>query len=393
MKKSIYTFISAVIIMAMTVSCEDLTDAPSNVPVITTGDVCSLSIHSALIKKTVPTVGTVYKGYEYVMIDTLENFPNQIYVSKMEEYSNDSILWICENLFPNKKYYYRQCASDGLEYVYGETKSFTTAKAIGVGSVKVVDGDGGSTSTTLPDGDLGVFVVDQNGNCTNSNVQVTGNSDGSSWSVSSEVTPSGGTSHMYVYSPYDSNNKDTDVYVAVYKYNTDFMYGSSDIINKDNPDANITMHHAMADVVFSVKRAEGDNVGASISSLYIRYADGKDSIKAYGYFNIVSGQWDKIGYMDFVTRNFTAFTPDTKTATDIDVSMIPATYGEGKLTVSLGDYNFSTSAASVTLPAIDWKAGYRYVYPVTVYQTKLVIGDVQVEPWINNDGGNINITK
>ena len=152
------------------------------------------------------------------------------------------------------------------------------------------------------------------------------------------------------------------------------------------------MYHAFADVVFSVKRADNDNVGSSFSTLYLYDADKQDSILAEGYFNVISEEWTKMGTTSSIARYFTAFTPDTKTATDIDVSAFPATYRAGKLIVSLSDPSTSNQI-SVALPACDWKAGYRYVYPITVSQTKLVIGDVQVEPWVNNDSGSINITK
>ena len=157
-------------------------------------------------------------------------------------------------------------------------------------------------------------------------------------------------------------------------------------MDKSNSSANVTVHHAFADVVFSVIRSGNDNVGSSLSDLYVRYANNVDSIQAYGYLNLINGSWTKIGMMNEFVRNFTAFVPDTKTATDIDVYFFPASYAAGKLTLNLG-------GISVSLPACNWKAGYKYVYPVTVSQSKLVLGDVQIVPWTNNDAGNININN
>jgi hypothetical protein len=87
-----------------------------------------------------------------------------------------------------------------------------------------------------------------------------------------------------------------------------------------------------------------------------------------------------------IVRYFTEFIPDTKTPTDIDVYFFPASYAAGKLTLSFG-------SIEVSLPACNWKAGYRYVYPVTISQDKMVLGDVQIVPWTNNDAGNININN
>lgn|SRR5574344_1488369 len=391
MKKILYSLISAALILATTVSCEDLTDVPSNVPVITTGNAYNVFARWAMVKKTLPVSGTVYSNYEYLMIDTTESFRDTIQVNKTETYSKDSVCWICTNLQPSTKYYYRQCASDGLEYVYGETKSFTTSKLVGIGSVKLDGWTGGTTPSSLAGVELGAYLVNSHGYCNYSNVPVKGNADGTSWYIGQDILPTKDTCHIYVYAPYTST-KDSFVYVGLYKYNTDLIYGKSDGLNEENVKADITMYHAFADVVFSVKRADNDNVGSSFSTLYLYDADKQDSILAEGYFNVISEEWTKMGTTSSIARYFTAFTPDTKTATDIDVSAFPATYRAGKLIVSLSDPSTSNQI-SVALPACDWKAGYRYVYPITVSQTKLVIGDVQVEPWVNNDSGSINITK
>src|SRR5574344_1248152 len=90
MKKILYSLISAALILATTVSCEDLTDVPSNVPVITTGNAYNVFARWAMVKKTLPVSGTVYSNYEYLMIDTTDSFRDTIQVNKTETYSKDS---------------------------------------------------------------------------------------------------------------------------------------------------------------------------------------------------------------------------------------------------------------------------------------------------------------
>ena len=387
MKKIIYPLISVIFILVTTVSCEDLTDVPNNVPTVTTGDVSSVTAHTASIKKTNST-GNIYEKYEYLMIDTTESFRDQIYI---QNYINNlgRNSWLCENLYPNTKYYYRQCASDGLEYVYGETKSFTTNNIISVNSIKVAAWGDSASLSNLTGVDAGAFLVDSAG-YSNANTLLKSNTDGSVWSVTPEIQSSTKPSRLYVYAPYSLSQDYFNIYQALYKSNTDFVYGSSNILDKSNSSANVTVHHAFADVVFSVIRSGNDNVGSSFSDLSIY--NKMDSIPAEGDFNLVSGSWVEIGMTNQIFRNFTTFVPDTKTATDIDVYFFPASYAAGKLTLSLGNGN-STSDISVSLPACNWKAGYKYVYPVTVSQSKLVLGDVQIVPWTNNDAGNININN
>ena len=384
MKKIIYPLLSVIIILVTTVSCEDLTDVPNNVPTVTTGNVSSVRAYTALIRKTNST-GKIYEKYEYLMIDTAESFRDQNYIQNTTINIFGEVLWSCQNLYPNTKYYYRQCAFDGLEYVYGETKSFTTEKLISVNSIKLAAWGDSTSLSNLTGVDAGAYLVDSAG-YSNANTLLKYNSNEFVWSATPEIQPSTKASRLYVYAPYVSSLKDFNIYQALYKYNTDFVYGYSNILDKNNTSANITMHHAFADVVFSVTRSANDNVGSSLSDIKISYYNNTDSILANGNFNLINGSWTKIGMMNEIVRGFTKFVPDTKTPTDIDVYFFPASYAAGKLTLSLG-------SIEVSLPACNWKAGYRYVYPVTVSQSKLVLGDVQIVPWTNNDAGNININN
>lgn len=368
----------------------DLTKPEYNIPTVETGSVENVSTRTALIR----IVSTVNSS-SYILASTHADFSDSIFFNNPSTKKGD--YWYLTNLQPSTTYYYKQCATDGLTTVYGEVKQFTTSTAVAVNSVKLADWDE-KNATDYQAISIGITYADtattNYWSSATINQEITYNEKMNTWKMPNDIAPmESKTARLFAYAPYNSNMSSSTEYnttAACYKYNEDLLYGSSDIVNTDNPKGNIVLHHKMARIIFSFTKTYDSNVDDAFNNLYLTTKN--DIIPSTCSMNIVTGTTYITSRYSTIARGTDEFKLDSITAKNIIVDMIPWKFSDNMVELSIqGNYSDIKSASYLT--SAEWKEGYQYTYPVKVSRHQLVIGDVQVTPWVNNDAGNINIKK
>lgn len=368
-------------------SCSDLTDVENNIPEVTTGDVVDIGTRQAIITYT----GTVNKDYYYLELSQSSNFSDGTTIKSTNPTGNQ---WQTTGLLPGTTYYYRQCATDGLITVNGTVKEFTTLPLVNINSINLHPWNEPNVLEKLSgDTKLGLFYSDAK---TNKDYSGLSNfnpdyKDGQ-WFMPSDLEPSEDAALFYAYAPYNAQAKDkTRIPVSTLKQNTDYLCGSSTMVTAKQCNADITMHHAVARIIFNVSKDPDNNMEVSVSQYAIsRGLNSELYFPIEGYLDLVS---DTIGDQwrnEYLSRTMSVASVITTTPTDMELYVIPFDFRDSQLDFQLYTEN-SNESFRISVPASSWKAGYQYEYPVTVRRNGLEIGDVIITPWTENNEENIII--
>lgn len=174
---------------------------------------------------------------------------------------------------------------------------------------------------------------------------------------------------------------------GTYKYDEDVLWGVSNTLNEQAPNASIRMRHAMARVIFSIAGTANVLETTIITDFTLANRDETSGIPTYGYLNTYTGDFENCTYNLPVTRSTKLYPTDV--AKNIEVLMFPAEFSSEAVLLILGTED--GHQLSVNLPQAHWEAGHQYTYPITYDEAHITIGDVVVENWNNSAAGDITV--
>ena len=157
------------------------------------------------------------------------------------------------------------------------------------------------------------------------------------------------------------------------------------------------MKHALAKVSFEIKQDPEYKENFVITTANLRNNfQGRDfdAIKFDTFFNLLTGELSEgeigSGHDGLFIKDIKIYIESEK-ANTIDYFVIPTSFDDNQAMLQLipsDDWNKSFESP---LGKATWESGKHYTYPVTVTAAGLVIGDVRVEEWQNNEGETIII--
>lgn len=373
-------------------SCQDVEEPVYNVPTVTTDAVEKMTGTWAYLSGSVSAYAIRY----YFLISTSEDLSEAEELSADYYIDDDKYYCQCEtgNLQPGTTYYYTLCATDGRSEVRGSILSFTTAAYLGIESVSLNEWDEENEQTGfVPDGELGIYVYyDQGDGIYHPYENISAVYSDSVWKLSRDISFPEQDLTIHAYWPYTTL---VDGNLIPVKAESDVLFGTSETLNASHPNAHIRMHHAMSRVTFAITKTEGNPLDDTVTRIRLANRTNDGTVKAIaleGYMSAFSGE---VHHRDQYTHDGIfqncQFVPEVETPHQVSMTVLPSSFGEDEAILELFmDNGYSITAA---LPADKWEAGMSYTYTLHVSVTDLVVTDVRVEEWINNEGGNITITQ
>lgn len=395
MKKIQYILSSMALGVCILLSgCQDLDEPTRTVPVI--GEIGTSNISATSITLT----GSVYGSYDkcYFLLSTSQDMSNA------EEYSANVIggnaSTTIYELRPNTTYYYVLVVTKGDDETRGKVSSATTSDNIfKISNVTFGNGESGEMPT-----EIGTCIWRMPQQPISDYVNAKLSKNGDSWEIPySWEMISNGNYVMYAYAPYDESLTENENFysggripVATYKYNAiDYLYGQSNEFNVNQTTANVTMHHALAKVVFKFKLAEYyQNDNAVITDITLsNQKDGGNILPTTGYINLRNGGFETDGYSYSEPLKYsTEISVNKATTTEVVIMSIPTmAYGTITITITIDGHTYSQPLTINRETA--WKKGQQYSFDATVNESELVLGNVEVEAWHNNNSGDITVNN
>lgn len=393
--KKIYYILSNMMLGAclLFVSCQDLDEPYSTIPVL--GKIETTLVNATSLSLTGSISGKYTKCY--FLLSTSQDMSNAVeYTASVSgAYASTYI----SNLSPNTTYYYVLVVVRGNDEVRGDVYSTTTGdNVLKIGNVSFASGESGEIPT-----EIGTSIWRIGEEPLNEHMNAKLQKSGDSWSLpyTWEIT-SQDYYVIYAYAPYDETMSNNEYFIAqgsipvqTYEYNAiDYLYGSSNEFNTSHTTTDITMHHALAKVIFNFKLAEYyNNDNALITNLMLSNPkEGANILPTIGYLNIRSGaiETDKYSSYGEALRYSSELSINKTTATELVIMSMPTTAsGQLTLTLTIDGHTYYQQLSINEETA--WKKGKQYSIDVTVNESELIIGDVRVEAWQDNEGVNIPI--
>jgi len=384
--KKLFIFLFAGLISA----CSDLTDVENNIPEVTTGDVIDIGARQAVISYT----GNLDQGYCYLELSSSSTFQEGTTISTIRLTESQ---WEATGLLPGTTYYYRQCATDGLTTVKGPTKQFITMPLVNISSVRLHPwNEPVAVESLSADTELGLYYSDGG---TYSDYKGLSNfrptyTDGH-WLMPFDIEPTEKPYMFYAYAPYSSKATDkTRILVSTLERNVDYLCGSSTLVTATQCNADITMHHALARIIFHVTQDKDSNTDVSISEYSIsRGLNSSMYFPIEGYLDLVRDTITDQRHNEYLPRTVKPAAVISTTPTDMELYVIPFDFKNNQIDLQLSTGSSYADIVRTAIPAASWKAGYQYEYPVTIQRNRLEIGDVIITPWTENNGEAIIINN
>lgn len=225
------------------------------------------------------------------------------------------------------------------------------------------------------------------------------------WNQTPEVRLTGENATVYAYYPYSSNNTDGRAIFVDHSTQQDYMYGTHSqgqaAVNKQNPQVNLTMKHAMALVQFNICKVDYPWEGR-LTRIEIANADQKTIIFNEGALNLSTGSIkntegkNKAASIQTYSDIYPLLTIPEKLSQDesgfLKVFVLPvaSTGAEGdvvfKFTIDERIYTWKVPAGTA------WKGGTKNTYTVTLGGSSLKIGKVSIADWTDGVSGNVSIS-
>lgn len=389
-------------------ACQSLDDPDGNVPVISSDIVTSTSVGSryATIGIKEAVLNNDGREYEYyIKYSEQSTLGDDASIVKMSEYYEDNFWFYLSNLKPGTQYHYALCVrnnSDQYE-VQGKVMTFTTTLAMSIASVDSLGWDEKTTVKFPADSryanEMGALIAQRKdvdadfvyGSSFNVRLTRSFADDEETWSLPREYEFDGGMQYkVAAYSPYSkevSPKGVEDLYVSVLEPSSYPLWGESDVITGDNPQAGITMKNMMAKIVLNFRSKASRS--RNITSLYLFNAGRK--MAGYGWFNVKTGTFtypqEAYGY-DIIANQVSgekSFTLPSGESRTCEFMALPGKFGSQD--VQLNAYFDSKSVLSAFLEGTEWESGKTYTYEVTVDDIKLSVSRIYtgITEW--QDGG------
>lgn len=373
------------------VACQDVEEPSDTIPTVTTNKVSGVGLSYAVVSGTVST-----KSDCRFLLSTHQDLSDATdIVARCTNEEEGTYLAELSQLVPNTTYYVALCASDGYSDVRGNVQEFKTASCLTIASVTLADWETGEPEPFLSDVTALFYSL------TNDGMVYDGTSTikySNGWYMSpNRVYGFGGQiRRVYAYRSIQESIKDvTGIHLYANKY--DFVYGSSEVLSEDTPDAHIALKHAMAKVTFELKKASDSSSDYVVSDVNLRNSRNKEvnAIKFDCYLNLFTEEMSEgIGYghdglfISGLQMELSASEPQS-----VSFYVIPNSFNDNEAQLCLYPKDNKSKNWVTDMGGATWLAGKQYTYPVTVTSSGLQIGDVIVEEWQNNEEGSVIIKK
>jgi hypothetical protein len=364
--KRIFVFLTVIVMVALCLSsCQELTDVPDNQPTVVTG---SYSVDGSYVV----LYGKTTAKNSFFMISTDKTFADSVKLNSTNM-GNDSVSGSEDILRPGKTYYYVLCATDGHSTVQGEVKSFSTPKKLAISAINLYDW-GGKTKNPLDD-EISVGLYFGNGDIyKNSYSNYNCHNVNGVWQLPYGIDIPTKDTHIYAYAPIG----DTDSTLYLCPGTTDYIYGASNVLNANNTDAVIDMHHIMTKVVVDITAKTQQS-----KKLMKVYFSGDDYFIYHADFNVLTSQYinDKEGLYREEVRffyNYPGITVPTDKPLEYSLFFVPQVdYQTAEFVLLWSDNTYS----NVTFEKQKWDSNSVYTYSISVGDK--VTGIVNVSPWVD----------
>jgi len=190
---------------------------------------------------------------------------------------------------------------------------------------------------------------------------------------------------IYAYYPYNEAYSYSMEIEAISQ--TDYLYGSYTsadgekmFVNQKNPKAFINFKHAMARVIFKIKKAENNEDTYKIPSVSLKNVLERSTFDLYQ--GALSLSWGNTELTAEITDNELQATTDEIT---VDFLVIPASPLQ---TVILSIDNMP----EYNLPTTNWQSGQQYTYTVTIKKGgSLEVNQAEISEWKNNEQNGLEV--
>jgi uncharacterized protein (TIGR02145 family) len=245
------------------------------------------------------------------------------------------------------------------------------------------------TSNTLSVGDsVGVFALNADGNEYSSGSMnmksVCG--DNNVWNFPcSDVYLKSSQASVYAYYPYCHNGSSLSAVPVSIIPNasgnqTDYLFGSGNgTVNCSQPEASITLHHALSRLTLSILRDGTGTTGGFLSDITLSNTSSSSTIALTGSMDVSTG------VITPVQSGYSMLSYDVEKALDttnpviIDMMIFPTIINDN-VELSL---NIDSRIYRIKLPNMNLMAGKQIVLPITVsvYENAAKINSLSVVPW------------
>lgn len=392
MKRKIQYILLSLTACILLTGCQNVEEPTNTVPTVKTDKAMFVGMTRARLVGNVSS-----KSICKFLLSTHEDLSEAVELDAMigDEEGNTYYRYV-DNLTPATTYYVALYATDGYSKVIGNVESFKTSSCLGIAEVTLEDWDTGEKQTF--NNNLPCFLYSEsNGEwIQNSFLDLLFAED--KWTISGKDNIGFDDGNKKIYAYYSTGELNVEDCTKIHLWaNYDFLYGSSEVLNNENPNAHIAMKHALAKVSFEIKQDPEykDEFVIKNACLWNNYKVGDyDAIKWDAYFNLLTGEFSEgeIGFgHDGLPTKELELAIDSEQSITIDFFAIPTTFDDNQALLELTTYGSWDKVFESPLGKATWESGKHYTYPVTVTATGLVIGDVRVEEWNNQEGETIII--
>lgn len=373
--------------------CQEIEEPVNTVPTVTTDKVEKYSANFAYLSGAVTS-----RAQCYFLLSTSADMNDALQKEAYPYYNEERNIWLCQteisDLQPGTTYYVVLCATDGRSEVKGNVVEFTTIKEIRIANIRMTPcGNNESDESTdfTPEDAVGVFLTTMDGD--KLTIQRPKNMEtyyqAQQWNLPTQIIPNGVPRKLYAYYPYSKEMGDNYTIPVNIDEGKHYLFGNSEELTLNNPEAHITMKHALSRITFSITKSKESEMEEYITRARL-YNNNSKAIFLGGWMNVFTGNIiPDYNYNDGIFRNC-EFKPETEKAKTIEMLVIPTSFSDDEVVFEIV---LGTHIIYASLPANNWEQGKHYNYPFEITVNGLKLGNVTVEGWENNDGGSININQ
>lgn len=380
--------------LTMLAACQSLDEPDNNVPVISSSIVTNTTVGSNRATISIKEAYFTNNGREYeyyLKYSEQSNLGDDANIADLPEYEEENPRFYLYNLKPATTYHYAICVKNNSDQheVRSQTMTFTTTSAMTIASVDSLEWDE-KTAVQFPSGsryakEMGALIASRKGATTDftfdsySNVRISRSfvGDEETWSLPKEYEFDGGIQYKVIaYSPYSkevSHKGVEDLYVSLDNPSSYPLWGESEVLTEEQPQAHISLKNMMAKIVL-VFRSKASSVRTVIS--FNLFNAGR-KLAGDGWFDVNTGNftypqsaynYDNIANLVSGKEEFLVKPGESYTC---EMVALPGKFGSED--VQLETYFKGVSSQRAFLHSDAWESGKTYVYEVAFDDVKLSV--------------------
>ncbi|WP_244436550.1 fimbrillin family protein [Bacteroides timonensis] len=270
----------------------------------------------------------------------------------------------------------------------------------------------GATATQLTE--IGVYATDHEHAALASNAKSVFKLQSETWSsdtppaiLSEESAPS----RLYAFSPSGlsvtngagGNHHTVPVQVVADNFSasrqTDYLYADPNTAWASSRAVIFTMNHALAKVSFRILKS--DHVQETVTLKKIELVSGTSRLQwgNNGVMNLTNGALNGLASTNSITLEGSTVLNTTQSQPNVTALVAPMPATETRLSFRLtvdvaeadGTSTEQRSFETATVNEVQWKAGYHYVYAITVDKMGGSLTNIQIDAWKNDANQNTGI--